>query len=242
VKDGSSTVQCIFSDSKKSSANVNSWSLAKWRAEWMSRSYTSNDDGINMPVMRYADILLMYAEAEYTLGVTDGAEYFNKVRRRAFGDPIDVAGPHERALTLDNIIEERAFEFCGEQLRKFDLIRWGKLKEKMILAKDKMGEMKTLGTTTYPFDQFRSKVCYKESDDPENANVKTLELFGFKHGETDDRNPQGSGWTEVDWMNKLDTAMINSIYKYDPDKHQVFPIPSVIINGSRGLLSNDYGY
>ena len=42
------------------------------------------------------------------------------------------------------IVDERAFEFCGEMTRKFDLIRWGILKEKMDAAKQKMKNLRDL--------------------------------------------------------------------------------------------------
>ena len=87
--------------------------------------------GINMPVMRLADVYLMYAEAQNENGNTVVAlEYVNKVRRRAYGEPIDspstiadiaVGGG---APLLDAIQEERYIELFGEGHRWFDLLRW----------------------------------------------------------------------------------------------------------------------
>lgn len=42
------------------------------------------------------------------------------------------------------IVDERAFEFCGEMLRKADLIRWGLLKSKLDETKQKMRDLRTL--------------------------------------------------------------------------------------------------
>jgi hypothetical protein len=81
----------------------------------------------NYRAIRYADVLLMAAEA-YNRGGLDDAKartYLNEVRRRAFGDTnhdISASGP---ALT-DFIWSERRFEFVGEGLRFFDLVRTGK--------------------------------------------------------------------------------------------------------------------
>lgn len=87
----------------------------------------------NYRAIRYADVLLMAAEA-YNRGGLDDAKartYLNEVRRRAFGDTnhdISASGP---ALT-DFIWSERRFEFVGEGLRFFDLVRTGKAAQEIV--------------------------------------------------------------------------------------------------------------
>ena len=81
----------------------------------------------NYRAIRYADVLLMAAEAYNRGGIDDGKArgYLNQVRRRAFGDTnhdISASGP---ALT-DFILEERRLELFGEGHRFFDLVRTGK--------------------------------------------------------------------------------------------------------------------
>lgn len=80
----------------------------------------------NYRSIRYADVLLMAAEANSRSGNNaKGQEYLNKVRDRAFGDTnhrITVTG---QALT-DFIWNERRVELLGEGHRFFDLVRTGK--------------------------------------------------------------------------------------------------------------------
>lgn len=81
----------------------------------------------NYRAIRYADVLLMAAEAYNRGGIDDAKarEYLNQVRRRAFGDlnhDISASGP---ALT-DFIAAERRVELFGEGHRFFDLVRTGK--------------------------------------------------------------------------------------------------------------------
>ncbi len=80
----------------------------------------------NYRSIRYADVLLMAAEAFNRSGNdVKGREYLNLVRRRAFGDTnhdISASGP---ALT-DFIWNERRLELMGEGHRFFDLVRTGK--------------------------------------------------------------------------------------------------------------------
>lgn len=93
-------------------------------------SYTS----INAPLLRYADVLLMFAEADYQVqgSVTADALYaINQVRRRAYGKTIEVNTTGVDFTTsyptdfLKGIQDERARELCFETHRRNDLIRWG---------------------------------------------------------------------------------------------------------------------
>lgn len=110
----------------------------KWSKLWATSSMGANSQGntgINYPYMRYTDVLLMYAEAvnEVENGVTgaNGAkavEALRQVRNRAFAD----AGKVENYLTtvindketfLKAVLNERKFEFAGENMRWRDLVR-----------------------------------------------------------------------------------------------------------------------
>lgn len=109
----------------------------KWRRQYeVVIPKTSDWSSTNFPVLRYADILLMYAEAENELnGPTALAlQYFNAVRTRASASTVypivDSANPlgDIRVDSKDNfrnaIMGERARELAFEGLRKMDLIRW----------------------------------------------------------------------------------------------------------------------
>jgi hypothetical protein len=87
-------------------------------------SYNGYGFDHNVRILRYSDVLLMYAEALVRGGVApDGvaktaAEALNEVRGRAGLDPA--------AATLDNILDERRAELALEEDRFFDLVRTGK--------------------------------------------------------------------------------------------------------------------
>ncbi len=66
--------------------------------------------------IRYADVLLMAAE----LGSSNAQQYFDDVRRRAFGNNFS-----PKAVTQANIMTERRLEFAGEGIRYWDLLRQG---------------------------------------------------------------------------------------------------------------------
>ncbi|MBL4746384.1 MAG: RagB/SusD family nutrient uptake outer membrane protein [Flavobacteriaceae bacterium] len=101
-------------------------------------SPNKNFTSINFPVLRYSDILLMYAEASnYNQGPSAMAiSYLDMVRNRAGLENIEIANPDavksEEAF-FKELVDERAREFCFEGLRKQDLIRWGLLGKKLEL-------------------------------------------------------------------------------------------------------------
>ena len=88
----------------------------------------NNDkSNVNWYVLRYSDVLLLYAEAlnESKGAVSEAFEALNMVRRRGFGDNNhDITGLDQEALR-EAIRQERAYELCFEGHRKQDLIRWG---------------------------------------------------------------------------------------------------------------------
>lgn len=77
-----------------------------------------NNDPVNRNVIRYADVLLMYAEVMYLLGDDGtGLSALNEVRARVDMPPIP-------ALTPEAIIHERDIELALETHRWLDLVRW----------------------------------------------------------------------------------------------------------------------
>ena len=105
----------------------------KWSKLWSTSGNpeSAGNTGINFPYMRYTDVLLMYAEAANELndGPTDAAKAaLRQVRQRAFTNPekIDsyiesMSGSKEDFLKA--VLDERKFEFAGENMRWKDLVR-----------------------------------------------------------------------------------------------------------------------
>lgn len=104
-----------------------------------SKEATVENSGNNYPILRYSDIYLMRAEALHALtpGSSEAYECVNKVRRRAFGKPIDTPSDIDLKTGLspeeflDSVLYERRLEFAFEGQRRFDLLSTHKLKEAM---------------------------------------------------------------------------------------------------------------
>ncbi len=130
------------------SISVNKWSRMRMTSEPGPDS--SKGTGINWPLMRYSDVLLMLAEAENALnGPTALAkEMLKRVRSRAFAaeDHVMKVESYVEALNSKEeffhaIVDERAWEFGGEALRKYDLVRWNIYGEKIVETKEVLTQM-----------------------------------------------------------------------------------------------------
>jgi hypothetical protein len=94
----------------------------------------------NYPVIRYADVLLMYAEAVNEGGgpTPQAYEAVNQVRRRAFGLPLnspsdrDLPAGLDQAAFRERVYQERRVELAFEGHRWFDLVRTGRAVEVML--------------------------------------------------------------------------------------------------------------
>lgn len=118
------------------------WQLltpAKWDTEkYVSKSnvlINGERSNINWYILRYSDVLLLYAEAlnEWKKSPNDDAyNAVNMIRRRGFGLPVDAANEiADLPAGLDYqgfqkaIRKERAYELAFEGHRRQDLVRWG---------------------------------------------------------------------------------------------------------------------
>jgi tetratricopeptide (TPR) repeat protein len=114
-------------------------------------NWAGNDDqensGINYRIMRYADVLLMYAEALNELGNTAEAyRYIQQVRNRAKLPDLNVVKPGmTQAQMRDQISHERSLELSIESIRIHDIIRWKWLynPEKLALLKSRDPDFNT---------------------------------------------------------------------------------------------------
>ena len=87
---------------------------------------------INYPILRYSDVLLMYAEASNELnGVSqDAYDCVKAVRDRASIKTNDISS-YDKNTFRELIRNERGRELCFESLRRYDLVRWGIFVEEM---------------------------------------------------------------------------------------------------------------
>ena len=226
---------------------LSQWYFGKLRYEWMKRIVTStNDDGVNWQCMRYADVYLMAAEAINEVdGQAAAAPYLRKIRERAFPnnsakvDAFMATATASKTDFFNAIVNERAFEFSGEMLRKADLIRWNLLSTKL---HEENTKLTALANRTGKYSDLPDKIYYKTAADGE-----TVVIYGLEHGDTDAAGAAlnyttNKGWFVSSGINTLTPDKISSLYLKEPDSRQFWPIWQTFLTSSNGLLTNDYGY
>ena len=90
--------------------------LLPWQSDLIPNNATVTQE--NRIIMRYAEVLLLYAEACAMTNDNDGLKYLNMVAERA-------GAPTYSSLTMDNVKMEKWFELAWEGTRFWDLVRWG---------------------------------------------------------------------------------------------------------------------
>lgn len=252
-------------------------STHKWSRTWLPSppgESSAKATGINFPLMRYANVLLMLAETENELNSGPTAlamDQLRQVRQRAFpteywSEKVDayinsVSGSKESFF--DALVDERAWEFGGECIRKFDLVRWN------LLGKKIMESVETL--TQYAEDAYR--------DDGPTSHLADVLYYRIVDGEVEFYNKFGrrpsvlppmkdvpnigdnpDGYESTRWLTGLskqqygETGPIDFVdiqwsgYTErfaDPTGQSpvpyILPIHQSIVNSSRGALSNE-GY
>lgn len=240
--------------------SISDWYAAKYRVEWMSRDRNGGDDGVNFPIIRLGDVLLMAAEATLgdvqeggsvkpanTYGII-GQDLFDKIRSRAKAST-------NKKLTAESLMEERKLELTGEYVRKYDLMRWGILHTALKNAKARLermdqhiGEFEGLQDTIY----FQYKRCDDYVYEPGIKGFVVTNVYGLKKGETGKPVMQeGETWIKSNIYESSSTgrqlAPVNyMLYDYDNEKcllgKQFWPIFATSVGSSNGALWNDYMY
>ena len=138
----------VFPDGKVQSARATGSPFGYNVKKWFVGKVNTNiwDSPLNVPVMRLAEVYLILAEAA---GPTaEGLEAINKVRRRAFGLPLDAASAKDLTASTPNftdaVLRERKYELAFEFDRWFDLKRTNTLVSVMTAQ---AAYLRTLGIT-----------------------------------------------------------------------------------------------
>ena len=198
--------------------------LGKWSYFWTTDAYKAlaqtasgrPNTGINWIVMRYPDVLLMFAEARSQLGEGEDSrstvagitarEALEKVRERAFG-----AGSSEIKHYDNNffnaIVNERAWEFGGEGIRKLDLVRWGlldqkieEMKEALVKMYDGTQEVRIFDKIYQPSD-FPTKIYYKMIPQGDSGYPE-VDLTSINFYRELNDNPDPDNYKELTWLRK----------------------------------------
>ncbi len=222
----------------------------KYRRDWISNPTVSPTNAIQYfslkwQILRYSDVMLMFAEAENEINGPTAAAYnaVNQVRRRGFGKPITSANPAvdlpaglNKADFFTAIVKERSLELGGEGVRKYDLIRWNLLATKIADTKATLLAMSTL---TAPFDKLPIAMYFKTTgtSDDNTYGPNSLWVNSFY---TTAPTATPTGTTKVVWMSAAinTTALSRFATGFVTGKSELMPIPQPARDANRNLTQN----
>ncbi|HEX5553647.1 MAG TPA: RagB/SusD family nutrient uptake outer membrane protein [Chitinophagaceae bacterium] len=233
----------INKDNTLTARNLSSMADGKFRRNWISNptvdiSNQSQYFGLNWPVLRYSDVLLMYAEAENEIHSGPTAQAvaaYQQVRSRGFSGHTDQMGtpPTGQQGFFSAIVKERALEFGDEGIRKYDLIRWDSLGAKLAETKRALD---ALSAGQAPYDHYPTKVYYMPG--PSTTAINWVSSF---YQPAPSFPPTGA--TAVNWIS---ADIMNGNLQYFAEgfktgHSELLPIPQACIDANPNL-TQDYGY
>jgi hypothetical protein len=230
----------------------------KYRRDWaagVSPSFTGQFLGAKWQILRYSDVLLMFAEVENEINNGPNQPAYNAinmVRRRAFGKPIlvtdatvDLPSGLSKTAFFQAIVRERSLELGGEGVRKYDLIRWNLLGTALAETKTNLARLSTAAAMA-PYTYMAQPPSY--------VMVNTLPTsMLFRTNQTADGvtlwansfykpapTATPSGTTRLAWLNNtINTANLARFATgFTTGRSELFPIPQPARDANFNLSQN----
>ena len=223
-------------DKSKTVQTLVNMTSGKFRSDWISPELTSaiQATGINWPILRFSDVLLMFAEAENELNngpTADAVQAFEEVRKRGFKGNEERIGttPSDKQGFFDALVKERSLEFGGEGIRKYDLIRWNLLAQKITEVRDNYTKLKNAQA---PYNKIPQYMHYL----PKSSQVV------FANSLYSPSPTSVAGYTRVNWTRAITDAWITNVAQLFKANHsELLPIPQSVTDANP-RITQDYGY
>lgn len=234
----------------------------KYRRDWITNPTVAPTNaiqyfGLKWQVIRYSDVLLMYAEAENELSGPTASAYnaINMVRRRGYGKPIgtpdatvDIPAGLSKADFFKAIVRERSLELGGEGIRKYDLIRWNLLGTAIAESRANMLKMSTSTVMVQPTymagypsycltTALPVRMYFYSSTASDNNNIGGL-FFNSLYKTAPASTP--SGTTSVTWLSAAinTTCVARYATGFTTGKGELLPIPQPARDANYNLSQN----
>lgn len=220
--------------------------VGKYRIDWMKdRGATDSKRNINFPLLRYSDVLLMYAEAlnELNNQPTDAAiNALKEVRLRAFNNDDTKLGviPSNYEDFKKAIIKERKLELSNESLRKTDLTRWGILYEHLNAEKDKLYQLARREGRYANVDVYRAYKSIKGVlENPiaaipfislSEADIASLNLSEIQKTRLNTLNSSTEGYLEINLYEDKTNGQVYMTENDIPAGIDVTEVPYTVLN------------
>ena len=246
-RDVSLTYYAIAGNNNKSLRRLAELTDGKFRRDWRNPLLpgTVLNLGYNWPIIRFSDILLMFAEAENEIAGTPTAPArlaFEEVRKRAYrGNEANIGiTPLTKDAFFNAIVNERYLEFGGEAIRKYDLIRWNLLASKIAETRTKLLQIRNSQGLYANVPQY---IYWR-------LNGEEIQFFSPTPFTTTAVPNPVTGWTRTDWRQHLTSNTLIDNLPLDqgiarffvPNKSELFPFDQATLDAYRGILKQNPNY
>ena len=255
---------------------VGKWDPRMENDTWLAQNKAANAKhmtGVNVVKVRFAQILLWYAEVMNELAGPDASypgdagmtarQALELVHTRAFDDQSQAqnyidAIPATKEDFFNALVDENKWELAGEGARKWDLIRWNLLTQKILEMKENYINDITAAQEKDENDRYQKTVYYNYTDETKTTiDESSFTWFGFPDGKTEadyDGSKSSFGSTKLTDANVetnlpsissglTGTALSPSETPDVPVKNRyLMPIAATTISASNGTLYNSYGW
>ena len=209
----------------------------KYRRDWITNpSFAPTNAiqyfGLKWQIIRYSDVLLMFAETENEInGSPTAAAYnaINQVRRRGYGKAIttpdatvDLPAGLSKDAFFAALVKERSLELGGEGVRKFDLIRWNLLSTTLATTKANLLAMSNLAA---PYNNLPIAMYYKTTSTSDDNTITGGLWVNSFYKTAPTTTPTGTA--KVVWLSAAinTTALSRFATGFTTGKSELLPIP-----------------
>ena len=239
----------------KSHRRLGELNTGKYRRDWRVPLLpgTVLNVGYNWSLIRFSDVLLMYAEAVNEINngpTTEAIAAFEEVRKRGYGTNASMIGTTatDKAGFFNAIVNERYLEFGHEGIRKYDLLRWNLLAAKIQEARDKILQIRN---RTAPYTYVPQYIYWRNNGEEiqyyagPSAPATALPFWR----PTQVPSPT-TGWTRTDWAQHLtNNSAIDGLPLYQglarfftAGKSELFPYDQATLAAYQGILKQNPNY
>jgi hypothetical protein len=217
----------------------------KYRRDWITNPIIAPTDAVQYlslkwQIIRYSDVLLMFAEAENQLNGPTAAAYnaINQVRRRGYGKSIttadatvDLAAGLSQSDFFKAIVKERSLELGGEGIRKYDLIRWNLLASTLASTKTTLAAMSARTGTWASLPQ---SMFFKTNNTADDKAAWSNSFYKTEPASTP------AGTTKVVWMGTTINSVALSRFAtgFTTGKSELLPIPQPVLDANFNMKQN----
>lgn len=239
----------------KSQRTLAQLNTGKYRRDWRVPLLpgTVLNVGYNWSVIRFSDVLLMYAEAVNEISGSPTAAAiaaFEEVRKRGYRGNTGSIGttPTTKGTFFDAVANERYLEFGHEGIRRYDLLRWNLLSTKLAEARTRIQQM---STSTGPYTNVPDSIWWKNvGEEIQFFAGSNTALNAQPFWRPKQRPVPVTGWTGVPWARSLaSTTAIDSkplwlgmAFFFVPGKSELYPFSQTVIQSYQGKLQQNPGY